>query len=156
MAKKTAVEHLNADKQPKIVEKLPAGAKWAPEGASMVVSTPKEVNQLMKQVPKGKIISITTIREYLAKHYQTTIACPISTGIFINIAARAAEEMLADGKKHVTPYWRTLKADGQLNDKYPAFPDQQKTLLEAEGFAIYQKGKKYFVEDFEKKLFKLK
>lgn len=156
MAKKTAIEHLNADKQPKIVEELPAGAKWAPEGSSMVVSTPREVNLLMKQVPKGKLITISSIREHLAKQYKTTIACPISTGIFINIAARAAEEMLADGKKRITPYWRTLKADGQLNSKYPAFPDQQKTLLEAEGFSVFQKGKKYFVEDFEKKLFKLK
>ncbi|NVK21684.1 MAG: MGMT family protein [Kangiellaceae bacterium] len=152
---KSAIEKLNAKKQVKIVNQLPAGVKWAPAGASMAVSTPAEVNQLMAQIPKEKLITITHIRDFLANKYETDITCPISTGIFINIAAAAAEEMRAGNIKTITPYWRTLKADGELNPKYPVYPDQQKTLLEAEGFTVIQKGKKYFVQDFLEHAFTL-
>ncbi|MCL2280844.1 MGMT family protein, partial [Candidatus Saccharibacteria bacterium] len=74
----------------------------------------------------------------------------LTAGIFTNIVANANEER--DGK-NPTAWWRTLKADGELNPKYPNFPDMQKQLLEQEGHTIIQKGKRYFVADFEKKLY---
>jgi hypothetical protein len=43
----------------------------------------------------------------------------MGTGIFIAIAARAAGEDEEEGKKDITPYWRTLKGKGELNEKYP-------------------------------------
>ena len=50
-----------------------------------------------------------------------------------------------------TPYWRTLKANGELNAKYPGGIEAQKERLEAEGHTIIQKGRtniKYFVKDY--------
>jgi len=70
-------------------------------------------------------------------------------------AANAAEEATRGGKRVSVPYWRTLKVDGQLNEKYPGGARAQKKLLEAEGFTVVQRGKRFFVEDFEKHLAKI-
>ncbi|VVB62208.1 Uncharacterised protein [uncultured archaeon] len=64
-------------------------------------------------------------------------------------AANAAEEAAKEGKPLHIPYWRTLKADGFLNEKYPGGALAQKKLLEQEGFTILKKGKKFVVKDFE-------
>ena len=59
---------------------------------------------------------------------------------------------------NITPYWRTLKADGELNIKYPEAIDLQKRLLEEEGHTIISKGTKdikYYVKDYKESLIKL-
>jgi alkylated DNA nucleotide flippase Atl1 len=76
----------------------------------------------------------------------------MGTGIFARIAAGAAEEDILDGKEDITPYWRTLKAGGVINDKYPGGTEGQKELLEEEGHKVIKRGKKFVVEDFEKHL----
>src|SRR5262245_53373412 len=70
---------------------------------TMVIPAPREVDAIMRQVPKGKLVTINEIRAVLAKKHGANIACPITTGIFAWIAAHAAAEDLADGKKHITP-----------------------------------------------------
>lgn len=115
---------------------------------TFVVPAPLEVKELMDKVPKGKLTSINELREALARKHGTTIACPITTGIFAWIAANAADEAAQAGKKHITPYWRTLKNGGELNPKYPGGIGALKRKLEAEGHAVKQKGKRYFVENF--------
>jgi hypothetical protein len=117
---------------------------------TVVVPAPMEVDAIMKTVPKGKLITINQIREQLARKHKATIGCPITTGIFAWIAAHAAEEALAAGKKRVTPYWRTLKSGGELNEKYPGGFEGVRKHLEAEGHVVVQKGKRYLVQDFEK------
>jgi len=108
-------------------------------------------------VPKGKLITINQIREILAQKHGATIGCPITTGIFVGIAARAAEEAATEGKKDITPYWCTLKSTGELNEKYPGGVDAQAAHLEKEGHTIEPgKGKKPSkVKDFEKALVEL-
>jgi alkylated DNA nucleotide flippase Atl1 len=78
----------------------------------------------------------------------------MGTGIFAAIAARAAEEDAAEGKQDITPYWRTLKAGGTLNEKYPGGVDAQATRLREEGHTIElgKNGKPKKVKDFEKAL----
>lgn len=114
-----------------------------------------EVDALMRRVPKGKLVTINEIREALAKKHNATIGCPMTTGIFAWIAAHAAEEQRREGKKDITPYWRTLKAGGVINPKYPGGVEGQKKLLEREGHKVIQKGKKYVVADYKKSLIKL-
>ena len=120
----------------------------------MVIPAPREVDEIMKQVPRGKLITINQIRAALAKRHQADFACPITTGIFAWIAANAAEEAVSEGQKRVTPYWRTLKSGGELNEKYPGGIAKLKQRLEAEGHKVVKKGKRYFVADFEKTLVK--
>lgn len=115
---------------------------------TFVVPAPMEVKELMDQVPKGKVTSINELRAALAKKHGTTMACPITTGIFAWIAANAAEEAAAEGAKRITPYWRTLKNGGELNAKYPGGIDAIRKRLEGEGHKVTQKGKRYLVADF--------
>lgn len=122
---------------------------------TLVIPAPIEVDEMMRKVPKGKLVTINEIRLALAKRHKTTIACPLTTGIFSLIAAQAAQQQKSEGKKDITPYWRTLKTGGILNEKYPGGVQSQKRLLEKEGHKIIQKGKKYVVCDHQKKLVRI-
>ncbi|MFC1592545.1 hypothetical protein ACFL4C_00825 [Candidatus Omnitrophota bacterium] len=124
---------------------------------SVVIPAPKEVDEIMRNVPRGRLITINQIRMFLAQKHGATIGCPITTGIFASIAARAAEEAAVEGREHVTPYWRTLKSGGELNVKYPCGLEVQAASLREEGHTIEPgKGKKPpRVKDFEKVLVQL-
>ena len=130
-------------------------AEWGPPGASMIISTPAEVDELVATIPKGRLATVNTLRDALAKRHKATIACPITTGIFLGITARAAAEMEMMGAKRVTPWWRVLKSEGKLNDKMPGGIVEHRKRLEAEGFTIVRKGKTtLLVEDYESRLAK--
>lgn len=120
-------------------------------GTRMFLAPPLYYDKLMRKVPKGKLITAGQIREYLAKENNADFTCPLTAGIFINIVAWASYQR----KEDITPYWRTLKTNGELNNKYPEGIELQKRLLEEEGHTIIQKGSKYYVKDFESKLIKL-
>lgn len=122
--------------------------KWG-EGI-MVIPAPREVDALMKKIPRGKLTTINELRAALAKKHKADFACPITTGIFSWIAAYAAAEDAAAGRKRITPYWRTLKSDGELNPKYPGGLPALKRLLRAEGHRVAQRRNRAFVADFER------
>jgi len=63
----------------------------------------------------------------------------------VRIAAFASEEREQEGKGPITPYWRTLKTGGELNEKLPGGVDHQKVMLEIEGHTIKQRGKRFFI-----------
>lgn len=141
----------NSKDLPRVVKLTGKATKrWG--AGTIVIPAPIEVDKLMRKVPGGKVVTITELREALAKKHKATIACPLTTGIFANIAARAAEQEREMGKKIVTPYWRTLKSDGSLNPKYPKGEEYQKQLLEMEGHKVIKKGKNYIVVDYQKSL----
>jgi hypothetical protein len=117
-----------------------------------VIPAPMEVDELMRRVPRGKLTTIDEMRRALARRHHATIACPITTGIFSWIAAHAAAEAEAAGKKQTTAYWRTLKAGGELNPKYPGGVAALKRKLAAEGHRFLQKRNRVFVENFAGKL----
>lgn len=123
-------------------------------GDRMYFAPPADYDRVMKRVPQGKVITVGKIREYFAGQSGADFTEPITAGIFVSIAAWASFQRRADE----TPYWRTLKADGELNPKYPGGVLAQKEKLEAEGHTVLQKGRKnirYFVKDYEKALFDL-
>ena len=118
-------------------------------GDDVVLVNPSEIVELMKLVPEGKVITLVEICKTIARKHHVKACCSLTTGIFIMTAANAAEEAAKEGKSLHIPYWRTLKADGFLNEKYPGGALAQKKLLEQEGFTILKKGKKFMVKDFE-------
>ena len=123
-------------------------------GSIMYFAPPIDYDRVMKQVPYGKVITIGKIREYFAKQHQADFTEPITAGIFVSIAAWASYQR----SENETPYWRTLKANGELNPKYPGGIDEQRLRLEAEGHTILSKGRtnvKYYVKDYENVLFEL-
>lgn len=124
-------------------------------GSTMLLAPPLDYDTLMRQIPEGKLITVGKIREYLAAKHGADFTDPMTAGIFVTIAAWASFQR-ADDK---TPYWRTLKANGELNPKYPGGTETQRTKLEAEGHTVIAKGRasvKYFVRDYEGALFELK
>ena len=156
-ARKNWQEKLESDNGlPKVVNLDERQAKRWGMG-TMAIPAPREVDALMRQVPKGKVTTINHLREAVARKHKATIGCPITTGIFAWIAAHAAEEAEAEGRKDITPWWRTLKSGGELNEKYPGGVVGQARRLKAEGYAfVPAKGKKPpKVKDYEKVLAKL-
>lgn len=147
MARKTYNEKLNSNKDMPKVEVVPdpkAVARFG--GERMLIAPPVDYDDIMKRVPEGKLITSDRIREYLARKYNADYTCQLTAGIFINIAAHASEERAGENP---TPYFRTLKKDGELNEKYPDGYGRQIILLESEGHIIIQKGKRYFVQNYE-------
>jgi len=135
----------------KITDKM--SKRWGT--GTVIIPAPIEVDEIMRKVPEGKLITINDIRAVLARKHKATIGCPITTGIFAWIAANAAEEQRQKGEKEITPYWRTLKTGGVINEKYPGGVEGQKKLLEKEGHKVVQKGKEFVVVDYGKSLAKL-
>ena len=154
-AKRTFREKLADDKDlPKVIRITgKMSQRWGT--GTCVIPAPREVDELMRKVRKGRLTTINELREILAKRHKATIACPITTGIFARIAAGAAAEDAADGKKRITPYWRLLKTGGQINPKYPGGVAAQAKLLRAEGHTVRKRGTKTVVVDYEKRLARL-
>lgn len=123
-------------------------------GKKMFFAPPIFYDEIMKKVPLGKLVTVAQLREYLARKNNADFTDPMTAGIFVSIAAWASYQR----KENLTPFWRTLKSDGELNQKYPEAIELQKKMLEAEGFTIIQKGRtniKYYVKDFEANLIDL-
>lgn len=123
-------------------------------GDKMYFAPPVDYDNVMKQIPYGKVITVSKIREYFAAQNGADFTDPITAGIFVSVAAWASCQR-TDNK---TPYWRTLKANGELNKKYPDGIEAQKELLESEGHTVIRRGRtniRYYVKDYENALFTL-
>ena len=122
-------------------------------GDRMYFAPPMDYDAAMRRVPYGKLTTVGEIRAFFAAQSGADFTEPITAGIFVSIAAWASYQRGEDE----TPWWRTLKANGELNPKYPGGAEAQKEKLEAEGHIVLQKGrtnKKYVVKDYEKALYK--
>ena len=122
-------------------------------GNRMYFAPPMDYDAAMRRVPYGKLTTVGEIRAFFAAQSGADFTEPITAGIFVSIAAWASYQR----KEDETPWWRTLKANGELNPKYPGGAEAQKEKLEAEGHTVLQKGRtnrKYVVKDYEKVLYK--
>jgi alkylated DNA nucleotide flippase Atl1 len=133
----------------KAVHKMGAEA-----GDEIVLVNPSEVVTLMKQIPYGKVTTIVEICQAIAERHQVNGCCSLTTGIFIMTAANAAEEAKSENTDLGIPYWRTLKTDGMLNEKFPGGTEAQKAHLEAEWLTVVSKGKRFQVKDYQSYLVK--
>lgn len=149
-------EKLTKKQEPVIVDIPPKMQKRFGKG-KMLIPKPLDVDALMRRIKVGKLATQSMIREKLSRDFGVTTTCPLTTGIFIRIAAEAAEEDLMDGREDITPYWRVVKDDGSLNEKFPGGAKAQAKRLEREGHTIIasRSGKRLMVKDYEKCLQKL-
>ena len=138
---------------PKVVEVPPDWEKRM-GGRKILVPTPLMADEVIRTVPKGKLITTGQVRKILAKKSDADSTCPMTLGIFLRIISEAAEEDRQNGKKRITPYWRVVKGDGSLNPKYPSGAESHAKLLKEKGHKITPgKGKKPpKVTEFEKVL----
>ena len=152
-------EKLESEQEPKIIKinESMAGRFGTRFGDTMLIPRPLDVDACMKGVQEGKLVTITEIREKLARDFHVTSTCPMTTGIFAWVAAGAADEDEKAGKEDITPYWRTIKVDGSLNPKYPGGVKEQARRLKNEGHVIISSrgDKPPKVKDFEKSVQKL-
>lgn len=84
-------------------------------GNRMYFAPPIDYDHAMRRVPFGRVTTVGAIREYFALQNGADFTEPITAGVFVSIAAWASAQRGADE----TPYWRTLKAGGELNEKIP-------------------------------------
>ena len=129
---KLTEEHPNHGK----VVPVPPGMRKRFGDGAMLIPRPRDVDGLLRKVRKGRLATPAWIRARLAADAGADSACPFTTGIFVRIAAEAAEEDRQAGKKRITPYWRTVREDGSLNEKYPGGVRAQAARLREEGFRI--------------------
>ena len=139
MSKKTYQEQMHSSytKYPIVKPIPPSMVKSWGEGMQ-VLSSPLEIHEIMKTIPKGEVMSTVELCNILAKKHSVDMACPYTVGILMNIVAHAIEE----DKNDETPWWRTLGSRNEIKPKYPNAPEEQMALLESEGFSFEQKGKK--------------
>jgi alkylated DNA nucleotide flippase Atl1 len=147
-------EKMEKPQEPKLVQ-LPPKMSHFGKGM-MLIPTPKLVDQIVRQVARGRLVTVGEIRRKLAADFSADVTCPLTTGIFIRIVAEASEEDRANGRKRVAPYWRVIKDDGSLNPKFPGGVEQQARYLRGEGGIIGRRGAKTVLKDFERRLAVLK
>ena len=152
----TWTEKYEKETTPRFVECIGKMAGKFGEG-KMLIATPKLIDELIRQIPKGRLTTINAIRNKLAQEFNVDVTCPITTGIFTWIVAHKTEEDRAKGmnRKDLSPYWRVIKEDGALNPKYPGGETQQTEYLNMEGFILIpnRTGKKLMIKDFKHYLF---
>lgn len=91
-----------------------------PAGGKMLIATPAIIDQYVRQLPKGKAVTVQTLRNDLAIEHGAEYTCPVTTGIFLRIVSEAAHEQLIKGKsmKSVAPFWRVVDEKSPLNKKF--------------------------------------
>jgi hypothetical protein len=107
--RKSWQEKLNVDRKP-VIEKADKDFAGIKTGQMMLIPTPRLVDAYIRQIPEGKQVDITTIRKDLAAEYHAEVTCPLTTGIFLRIAAEAAYEQYQGGTplNRITPFWRVI------------------------------------------------
>lgn len=123
-------EKLEKPQEPRVVKVPPKMSRFGQ--GMMLIPTPKLVDNLIRGIPKGKLVTVSELRRRLAADFAVDMTCPLTTGIFVRIAAEAAEEDRMNGRKRITGYWRVVKEDGTLNPKFPGGVNQQSHYLRRE------------------------
>src|SRR5687767_1183221 len=115
---KTWTDKVNAEKIHE-VKRLDKKFADMPEGCKMLIATPKIVEEYVKQIPKGKSVSMQTMRNDLASEYRAEYTCPVTSGIFLRMVSEAAYEQIQQGKplSKVAPFWRIVEENSALNKK---------------------------------------
>jgi hypothetical protein len=139
---------------PKIVKVPPTMVRQAGPGR-MLIATPRLIDALVRRIPSRKLATMAQLMDRLARDHDCERTCPMTAGIFMRIVAEKAEEDLATGSRQVAPYWRVIKTDGSLNDRFPGGVKRQAGMLKAEGHEFATRGSRVKVKDFANRLARL-
>jgi hypothetical protein len=103
---------------------------------TMLIPAPLELEALIREIPKGIVVSVLEIRHELARRHHVDMTCPLVTELYWRMIAEAALEDDRDGVEDVTPYWRVVRDDGSLNAKLPGGIRVQADRLLLEGHLL--------------------
>jgi hypothetical protein len=90
-SKTTWVEKMNKPLYPVVKE---APKEWVERfgGHRMLIPTPRAIEEIVRDIPKGKLLTVSDLRNKLAKKYNADFSCPLTTGIFLRILSEFCEE----------------------------------------------------------------
>jgi len=128
-------EKLERSQEAKVCDVPPTMAARCGPGR-MLIPRPLDVDAVIRRTRAGELVTPGQIRGALARQSGADVTCPLTTGIFIRIAAEAAEDDRRSGREQVTPYWRVVTGDGRLNPKFPGGIAAQAERLAAEGHVL--------------------
>src|SRR5437763_13514925 len=100
--RKTWREKMDNPNLPKVVD-IPPKMQRKLGAGTLLIPSPRDVEAVIRGIPRGEVMTVGMIRERLAAKYATTSACPLVTGIFVRVSAEAAEEDAMRGKTGITP-----------------------------------------------------
>jgi hypothetical protein len=133
--RKTAKEKLHIDRQPELAD-MPERMQKQYGTGKLLIPTPLQVDEMIRQIPKGRLATVSSLRDELARRHQAAATCPLCTGIFWRLSAEAAGEDRGNG----APWWRLVRDNGSMNEKLPGGIEGHGARLEAEGHRL-EKGK---------------
>jgi hypothetical protein len=115
---KTWADKLSPARKPE-VKRNDKGFADIPPGCTMLIATPKVVDDYVRNIPKGKSVSLQTMRKDMAAEYSAQYTCPVTAGIFLRIVSEAAYEQHEKGKaiRNITPFWRMVDANSTIGKK---------------------------------------
>ena len=115
---KSAREKLAQKKEPKKVV-LGGDFSGIKAGQKMFVATPQIIADYIQKIPYGETRTIERMRKDIARRRKCDASCPVSTAIFVRIAAEAAIEDMDEGKApaDVIPFWRLISSKDKVAKK---------------------------------------
>jgi alkylated DNA nucleotide flippase Atl1 len=105
------------------------------KASTMLIPSPAQVEEAIRQIPFGQAVTLAKLRLSLANSVGADVTCPYTARICWELVAVAAEEDRAEGMKDVTPWWRVTK-DHKPSARLPGGERHHRALLGAEGIAI--------------------
>jgi hypothetical protein len=89
------------------------------EGEKMLIPTPALVAAYMQSIPAGESRTVPQMRDDLAAAHRANFTCPLTSGIFLRIAAELAWEQHQSGRPldQITPFWRVIDPKAPIAKK---------------------------------------
>ncbi len=137
---KSAIETRDTSAPPHIDVLTAARGPDQPAGR-MLVSSPREIDGIIRRIPEGRVLTVGTLRTSLARNHRANYTCPVTLEGFLHTVAAAAEEERAATGGRIAPYWRVVRDDGALLDHLPGGTAAQTRLLTREGIDVVHMGK---------------
>jgi 6-O-methylguanine DNA methyltransferase, DNA binding domain len=134
--KMTACQNFEKKRLPKKVM-LSSDFAGVKAGLVLYIGTPQIVADYISKIPKGETCSIEKLRNQLARRNGCNAMCPVSTAIFLRIAADYAIDQMKTGTnlKEVIPFWRVISSKDKIASKLkiePSWLDHQRQLEQSD------------------------
>ncbi|HEY1780826.1 MAG TPA: MGMT family protein [Roseiarcus sp.] len=110
----------------------------------MLLPGPATVAALIEKMPEGKLITTSLICQKLTQQFNVQGTCPVTT--------QKALQAIAHDPSNEVAYWRVVKANGALVNRFPGGVEDQAKRLRKEGFTLDRKGKTPKVVNFQQSL----
>ena len=105
------------------------------KGATMLIPSPEQMQEVFNDIPTGGTMDIKEFRADIAARAGADIVCPMVTGILWRVIAEASDEEIVDGNPPYAAWWR-VTVDGKGNPRLPGGVARHRSLLLEEGVEL--------------------